>query len=51
MTTEIFLRSGRADVNGLETGAWTVTVTADDGRAWTRRTQVAPGSTAHVILE
>ncbi len=51
VTTEVSLRSGRATVEGLEPGAWTLTVTAADGRSWSGQAQVATGSTSEVVLE
>lgn len=49
--TEASLRAGRASLTGLEPGAWTFTVRADDGRSWRGQTQVSPNLTARVVME
>ncbi len=51
VVTEASLRSGRASLTGLEPGAWTFTVNADDGRSWRGQAHVSPGLTAKVVVE
>lgn len=50
VSTEISVRSGRFQISDLAPGFWTVTVEAQDGRAWTGSVQVAPGAPAQITL-
>lgn len=45
------LRSGKATIPGIAPGAWTVTITPDDGRSWTRQVNIAMGQTTDVVVE
>ncbi len=42
---------GQAGVPTLSPGLWTVTVTAADGRTWTREVAAVAGETVEVVLE
>ena len=48
---ELDLTAGTLSLQRLPPGAWRVTVTAGDGRTWTRTAVIAPGSTAQLILK
>jgi len=51
VTAEVPLRSGRASVERLTPGIWTLTATAADGRSWSGSAVVAAGKTAEVTLQ
>ncbi len=48
---ELDLTAGTLSLQRLPPGVWRVTVTAGDGRTWTRTAVIAPGSTAQLILK
>lgn len=49
--SELDLRAGSIDFQRLAPGAWTLTVTAGDGRTWTRTAVIRPGSMTQLLVE
>ncbi|HEX6202470.1 MAG TPA: carboxypeptidase-like regulatory domain-containing protein, partial [Thermoanaerobaculia bacterium] len=45
------LQLGRARLQNVPAGAWTVEVVADDGRAWTRPVTAVAGAATEVVVE